>query len=490
MSDSEAAGELIEAEREAAERSSPRGPAGAAEEPAAAGEGAEAATGAAEEAAEAAGEAEAASKEAAAAGDAAASDSSASSGGGKGAEEGKWDSEAEDPASESFYRLEQQFRVEEWYPALKEHALPCLIVPLTWRDAAVMIASSLAHAAQDPSESVRALDKLAESQGYAALAAHVDLVHELLAESGWGAAQLELAQRLDSEVEAGMAAAAEGSGASTSSGFFFRLSELSPKDAPLWKSRMRSSLYHRLVARRAKVAATRKASAARQNEHLTAIFGASSEAMRCESGMDALSLVLHSDRVRRLLLRALHYQSKEDFQLSAVLRPWVDIPLSAEFRVFVYAGKLTAVSQSQTQVFFPDLLQRKDKELSYIASFVERLLPSLPYDNAVLDVAVLPKLGVKLVEVNPWARSTSAALFDWEQDWPQLSGELPVTLRILEEPLAPLKAPLWEDIVQETWQDVQDDYPDVRGHADGEDAPDDSDADAVSSSTCSTCFVM
>ena len=79
-----------------------------------------------------------------------------------------------------------------------------------------------------------------------------------------------------------------------------------------------------------------------------------------------------------------------------------------------------------------DLLRRR------IVDYIAAVLPCVPMADCVLDLALLASDRLTVVELNPFARSTGAALFDWTADHAALHGTPgggPVPLRVREEVL-------------------------------------------------------
>jgi len=103
-----------------------------------------------------------------------------------------------------------------------------------------------------------------------------------------------------------------------------------------------------------------------------------------------------------------------------VLRRWVDISPAAEFRCFVRAGRLIAVSQREISQFFPHLARDAASIVSDIGSFFrEHVQGRFPLREYVFDVYRPVKDRVRLLDFSPLRLPTEPGLFTW----PQLGGE-------------------------------------------------------------------
>jgi hypothetical protein len=82
----------------------------------------------------------------------------------------------------------------------------------------------------------------------------------------------------------------------------------------------------------------------------------------------------------------------------------LDIDLQ-EFRGFVHQKKLTAISQYIASCYFEDMAKQKTQFQDTILQYFNNILcPLLPFENCVIDFAVLGLNEVKLIEINPWVR--------------------------------------------------------------------------------------
>jgi hypothetical protein len=104
----------------------------------------------------------------------------------------------------------------------------------------------------------------------------------------------------------------------------------------------------------------------------------------------------------------------DDISYTLVLRKWLELNPSLEFRCFVRARTLIAMTQRDLNHFdflFPMADQLRDLIQSF---FDERLKGTFPDPNFAFDVYIPPPhKRVWLIDVNPWAPRTDPLLFSW-----------------------------------------------------------------------------
>jgi len=118
---------------------------------------------------------------------------------------------------------------------------------------------------------------------------------------------------------------------------------------------------------------------------------------------------------------------------------------------------LNAIGQYWHSLFYPDLIDLKDKVAADCLSFFDKIRGGLPVPNALLDLAWLGPGEVILIEVNPLMEGlgtfkASTGLFDYEKDNDILTGKAPFEIRVRttsyeRSDLYNNMSPLWRDIV-------------------------------------------
>jgi hypothetical protein len=94
--------------------------------------------------------------------------------------------------------------------------------------------------------------------------------------------------------------------------------------------------------------------------------------------------------------------------------------------------------------------------------FANKLVDTLPeMDNYILDFAVFDDGSVLVIELNPWATTSGAALFQWSADRSVLMNG-PMEFRIVEEPVEGVQESLFPEIkslIQRVSQETEEARP-------------------------------
>ena len=121
-----------------------------------------------------------------------------------------------------------------------------------------------------------------------------------------------------------------------------------------------------------------------------------------------------------------------------IIRQWhSSLDSSMEFRCFVHESSLTAISQYNHYCKFYELqneLTVQKIKISIIEYWQQRIKPLLDpfkekYSSYIIDLGLIEngssnELECVVIELNPFAPSTGASLFDWKTDINQLTGKL------------------------------------------------------------------
>lgn len=179
------------------------------------------------------------------------------------------------------------------------------------------------------------------------------------------------------------------------------------------------------------------------------------ESLKVTSGEDAIKLLVSSTRVGEDLEYALAHGDQDFCKRTAiVLREWVDIPLWAEFRGFVWDGKLTSIGQYNHPVCFPQLLHHASEIESNLQAFFASVKDRIPLSRYIVDFAWTPSR-VYLVEVNPFDGEVvfpaSTGLWSWEKDRQKMmNGPLELRIRLTEQSARDIKSsldPQWRAVI-------------------------------------------
>ena len=177
------------------------------------------------------------------------------------------------------------------------------------------------------------------------------------------------------------------------------------------------------------------------NRKMICLLEGALRGMCVRSGLEAYRLLADSERVREDLLR---FRAECP---SVVVREWMDIDPAREWRCFAVDGRITAVSQYYSTLFFPALLQQKTRDaLLIVEAFDKQVWPRLQkqagFAQMIIDFVLVGEHAV-VVELNPFSEATHACLFDWNADKKVLLGLALAgrpEVRVREAPLVLTKA--------------------------------------------------
>lgn len=149
--------------------------------------------------------------------------------------------------------------------------------------------------------------------------------------------------------------------------------------------------------------------------------------LRCETPHEVFTLLKSSDFVAHDLVHSFDdcverpAGGKGSFEgVTLALRRWRDMDEAGEFRCFVADGRVRALSQRHASMHWPHLVgdeYRSAVQQHIVAFFNDHICGRFNLRRYVFDVIVGkgPRYRTKLVDFSPWAPSTDALLFDWEE---------------------------------------------------------------------------
>lgn len=106
------------------------------------------------------------------------------------------------------------------------------------------------------------------------------------------------------------------------------------------------------------------------SEKLALLYRAQIDCLAVDTLDEAIGFFLESARV--LFDLQLAQMVPDDLRMSIVVRPWLSIPLRAEWRAFMYGGKLRGISQYFTDLYFPELVPKRELIRNRILDFFEK----------------------------------------------------------------------------------------------------------------------
>ena len=105
------------------------------------------------------------------------------------------------------------------------------------------------------------------------------------------------------------------------------------------------------------------------------------------------------------------------------IKPYRNITLAREFRLFIVNGKLAAMSQYNLLRHYFRLDGVKDEYLKMAEEFVASTAWKIPLDKVVVDIYITSSNKIMVVDLNPWGEPTDPLLLKtWERDWSVPAG--------------------------------------------------------------------
>ncbi|KAK3587927.1 hypothetical protein CHS0354_014445 [Potamilus streckersoni] len=213
---------------------------------------------------------------------------------------------------------------------------------------------------------------------------------------------------------------------------FVKTSSRSAKDAPLVQSKFKSLYSERLMT-------YSKEKRRDENIQIWCLLEAAFQALKVKNADEVIDMFLRSERIYQDLLLAAVNQ-KEKYHEHFVIRKFVDIDVDMEFRGFVFAYELVALSQYNYLICSERLVKDRtkiaDSVKTYYDQAVKEKLKNAKFpDNFIVDFAICDD-GKKIwmIEINPFLETTDGALFSWQHERHLLEGAEGFQFRITERP--------------------------------------------------------
>lgn len=100
------------------------------------------------------------------------------------------------------------------------------------------------------------------------------------------------------------------------------------------------------------------------------------------------------------------------------MRPFRRMNQTREFRLFIYKGELSAMSQYWLTRHFRRLEGIKDKIWEQVNEFFDEISWNLPTDTFVMDIYITSTSKILIVDLNRWGGETDPLLLGhWDRDW-------------------------------------------------------------------------
>lgn len=105
------------------------------------------------------------------------------------------------------------------------------------------------------------------------------------------------------------------------------------------------------------------------------------------------------------------------------IRPFRRMNRTREFRLFIYEGKLSAMSQYYLIRHFRRLEKIKENFWLKAQQFVEEIIWMLPVKTLVMDIYFTSDDEIMIVDLNPWGEPTEPLMLNtWDRDWSTSAG--------------------------------------------------------------------
>jgi len=283
--------------------------------------------------------------------------------------------------------------LEAWFEDLQAYTFPAKFIPLSRDDASALMAWHW-HLKRGQDVAMEVEERI------------VDLTAQIHEASG----------SFGKSAEAGEVGEVEEPGAFPP--VFVKLSCRSPKDAASRQVQARQLAKQRLLQWRE----DHTGALPDANTLADAIYAGAVGCLRCDSAHEVVETLCTSERVCEddIPLALSH----DKWSQHIVLRPWADIRTEQEFRAFVIGGRITAVCQYFSSVFYPAIAERKDEIRALISNFFEQIRDKVPIRTPadyVIDLAVNVDEGVcNIIEFNPFGEEedgmgTGTIMFDTDK---------------------------------------------------------------------------
>ena len=121
------------------------------------------------------------------------------------------------------------------------------------------------------------------------------------------------------------------------------------------------------------------------------------------------------------------------------LQRWCNYYPSMEFCLYIADSRLIAISQRDTSVFYPFLLEHRERISALLNAFVkERVVGRFPVAWLAMDVYIDKKNKVWVVNLSPFNEAMNSALFSIEELRSLAEVQQDPVMRVVEEEAATL----------------------------------------------------
>ncbi|MBR2509257.1 MAG: hypothetical protein IKB71_05875 [Lentisphaeria bacterium] len=105
------------------------------------------------------------------------------------------------------------------------------------------------------------------------------------------------------------------------------------------------------------------------------------------------------------------------------IRPFRRMNRTREFRLFIYEGQLSAMSQYYLIRHFRRLEGVKEAYWEKAKKFIDEIIWLLPVKTLVMDIYFTSDNEILIIDLNPWGEPTEPLMLDsWDRDWNTPAG--------------------------------------------------------------------
>nr|XP_054750899.1 cell division cycle protein 123 homolog [Lytechinus pictus] len=160
--------------------------------------------------------------------------------------------------------------------------------------------------------------------------------------------------------------------------------------------------------------------------------------LKCNTFNDIILLLKSSNFISHDLTKPFELCNEAEqggqVQYELVLRRWIEIPPSMEFRVFVANQDVIAISQRDCQSFFPCVPPLEDDITFDIINLHDRYIAgTFKERHYVVDVFRKDKAEFLIVDFNPFNEVTDSLLFTWNELYRMRDNDEECQLRCIRE---------------------------------------------------------
>jgi len=140
------------------------------------------------------------------------------------------------------------------------------------------------------------------------------------------------------------------------------------------------------------------------------------------NGKTAVELLKNSPKVIEALKNG-----KDD---TVAIRPYRRMDKTREFRLFIYKGQLSGMSQRNLIRHFRRLDGKRDEYWQKAQSFYKEISNIIKDENLVIDIYFTSDGKILIVDFNDWENCDPLLFRKWDRDWSEVAG-----LKLMAEPI-------------------------------------------------------